>query len=336
MDKKLFKTRDEIYKKCPSIYWELSIFGIIFAVALAALEAVAPGLYIATFGILFFPLLFAIYITLLTIKYGGTVTVKSTFNISKSYFSGGNFGCFRIIRCFLHALLVEVIADTVFTLLLVPIFKGIYGQVFTEGIEEFINALYGSDLDALNNILDSENCVTLYLECTASFSFSAGLFAFIFGICFNSLNVYLCANIPNASAAFCSAIFNRFFKRKGKQYRKDFWSLNWPVFALLLIGIVGGYALTILIDIDFAYGRTISSMVGLLFLIPFAPFFFAGMEALFAKYNEDFKKASAYLTQSYLINLKNNAQISEEDKAKIDELLSRSNEVPKDDENQEK
>ena len=87
-------------------------------------------------------------------------------------------------------------------------------------------------------------------------------------------------------------------------------------------------------SIDFSYSLVISSMTGLALTIPFSPFFFAGCEALFAKYNEDMRKASMDLTQGFLIDLKNNVNLSDEDKAKIDELLSKGNkkdEVNKDD-----
>ncbi len=73
----------------------------------------------------------------------------------------------------------------------------------------------------------------------------------------------------------------------------------------------------------FAYASPISTMLGIFLTIPFAPFFFAGMEALFAKYNGDLKQASMDLTNGFLNEIKNNIHLSEEDKAKIEELLSK-------------
>lgn len=325
MDKKLIKTREEIFKKCPAIFWEVSLFLVIFAIAMVALDSLIPGLSVIIFGVLFFPLLYSTFMTLYTIKFGGTVTVKSTYAISISYFKRNSFGCFRILRCLLFALLADVLAAIVFSIALDNIFTSIYGSVFTDSFQQLIDLYYSGDIEALNSFLLSDNCAAFYLDSVTSFSLTIGIAFFIFEISYNSPNVYLCANIPNATAAFSTTVFKNFLRRNSRSYRKDFWSLNWPMFVLLLIGMTLGYVLAIALDIDFTYGLPISTMFGLVCLIPFAPFFFAGMEALFAKYNEKMRKASADLTQSFLRNLKENANLSDEDKAKIEELLSKEN-----------
>lgn len=338
MDKKLFATRKEIYNKCPSIFWEVSIFALILAIAVAAIEAVIPVLSLPVYAFIFFPVLFATYMTLYTIKFGGTVTVKSTFAISRSYFSRSNFGCFRLIRCFFHAVLVEIIASIFVMLIFEKVYTNLYGATFVEQLSEFVDALYNNP-DVALDILSNDSYVTSYYNYSVSISYSIAVISFVFGVCYNSVNVYLCANIPNATATFCTTIFNRFLKTKGKSYRKDFWSLNWPLFLLLLAGMVSGYVLTYVLDIDSSYVQVISSMIGLVFIIPFAPFFFAGTEALFAKYCEDMKKASADLTKGFLRNIQRNVNLSEEDKAKIEELLSKkTNEdiEPKDENDEEK
>ena len=322
MDKKLFKTREDIYKKCPSIFWEVSIFALIIAIGLIALETVVPGLFVLTISVIFFPVLFATYMTLYSIKFGGTVTVKSTIAISTSYFKRNSFGCFRVLRCALKALLVYVIAFFVLYMVLEPIFGNIYGNAFTDSYNHLLGLYEAGDLEAAVSYLSENNPASLYLSSTRSLAGTCAVISFIFGIAFNSVNVYLCANIPGATAQFSTAVFNRFLKTKIGEYRKDFWSLNWPLFVLLIAGMVGGYLLVTGIDMPFAYALPISTMMGLFLMIPFAPFFIAGMESLFAKYNGDLKQASIDLTNGFLNDLKNNIRLSPEDKAKIEELLS--------------
>ena len=323
MDKKLFKTREDIYKKCPSIFWEVSIFSLLIAIGLIALETVAPGLFVVTIFFLFFPLLYATYMTLYSIKFGGTVSAKSTLAISLTYFKRNNFGCFRIFRCFLHAILVLAIAYIVFSFALQPIFESIYGDAFNESYN-YLQGLYANnDFDGALNYLRESNPTAFFFNFTLSLGCSFGVIAFIFGITFNSTNVYLCANIPGATAQFSTAVFNRFLAFRGGSYRKDFWSLNWPLFVLLLAGIVSGYFLVIGVNMPFDLALPISTMIGIFFMIPFAPFFFAGMESLFAKYNADLKQASVDITNNFLIQIKNNIRLSEEDKAKLEELLSK-------------
>lgn len=323
MDKKLFKTREDIYKKCPSVFWEVSIFCLIIGIAFIALDTVFFGFFVLTISLFFMPLLYSTYMTLYSIKFGGTVTFKSTFSISLAYFRRNNFGCFRIMRCFFKALLVDLIAVLFLFGILMITFENAYGDAFTESYNKVLEFYSNGDAEAVLNYLAESNPAALYFDCVSSFSASCAVIAFIFGIAFNSPNVYLCANIPGATAQFSTAVFNKFLKNNAHSYRKDFWSLNWPVFVLLLFGIVAGYCLVILIDLPLSYGLPISTMVGMLCMIPFAPFFFAGMEALFAKYNGHMKQASVDLTNGFLKELKNNANLSEEDKAKIEELLSK-------------
>ena len=334
MDKKLFKTREDIYKKCPSIFWEVSIFGLVFGIASAAFAMVFSLFSILTFALLFFPMLFATFMTLFTIKYGGTVTVKSTFAISLGYYRRSNFGCFRLLRCFGHAFLVDLIASSLLMFILQAAFKGVYGDALINAFNEFEELYAAGNVEAIYNYLAGDNCFATFYTCLTSFSISISIVAFVFGVAFNSVNVYLCSSIPGATAAFSTAVFKRFLKDHINSYRKDFWSLNWPLILLLIVGIAGGYALVFGLQMDYGYGLPISSMIGIAFMIPFAPFFFAGMEALFAKYNPQMKQASMDLTQGFLNDLKDNVNISEEDRQKIEELLNKSlhkeNDVPLD------
>ncbi|MCR5309709.1 MAG: hypothetical protein K6E21_06355 [Bacilli bacterium] len=323
MDKKLFKTREDIYKKCPSIFWEVSIFCFVVAIGFIALDTVVPGLFIITISLLFIPVLYATYMTLYSIKFGGTVTIGTTLGLSLSYYRRNSFGCFRLLRCFLKTLLVEAIATVILYFLLQAIFENIYGNQFVESMKYASDLYINGDSEGFLDYLSEDNVASFFMSCVAYFSTSCATVAFIFGIAFNSINLYLCANIPGATAQFSTAVFNRFLKVKINSYRKDFWSLQWPLFALLIAGITGGYLLVMLAEMEFSLALPISTIGGIILMIPFAPFYFAGCEALFAKYNPDMKEASVELTNGFLREIKNNINLSEEDKKKIEELLSK-------------
>ena len=323
MDKKLFKTREDVYKKCPSIFWEVSTFCLIFAIASAAFAIVFSVFSVLTFALLFFPILFATFMTLYSIKFGGTVTVKATFAIAMGYYRRNNFGCFRLLRCFGIALLVNIGAVLLFYFTLPYLFEAIYGDAFKEAYNKFVEIYSAGQLEELAEFLMGDNLYATFYAVVSSLSFSCGLITFVYGVTYNSPNVYLCSSIPGATAMFSTAVFKRFLRDNSNSYRKDFWSLNWPVFILLPLGIAAGYGLVYGLKLDVAYGIPISTMIGIAFLIPFGPFFFAGMEALFAKYQPQLKKASMDLTNSFLTDLKNNINIPEEDRKKIEELLNK-------------
>jgi len=322
MDKKLLATRKEIYGRCPSIFWGVSIFTILLAIALVALEVLVPGLYIATFGLIFFPVLYSAFITLYTIKFGGVISLKSIFVISAAYFKPSAFGCFRLIRNFLFSILAYLIASVVCFAILYPVFESIYGSLFIDSIQQFID-LASSSEEAFIDFISENNPMTLYITVGSSFAFSVGVIYFIFAVSYKSLVVYISANLPNGRANFASSIFGFFLKKGKKEYTRDFFLLNWPMLVLLILGIVVGYVLVFSLELEPSLLEPISSIIGLVFLIPMTPFFFAGMEALFIKYDSQIKNASKDMTLSFLQKIKDQGKLSPDDLAKVNDLLNK-------------
>lgn len=322
MDKKLFATRKDIYSKCPSIYWSVSAFTLLFAIALAAFEAVVPGLSILTFGLLFFPLLYSAYISLYTIKLGGTISFKSTFMISRSYFKPSSFGCFRIFKNLLAAIIVYVLASTVFCFIFYYIFNNVYGSLFRDSIQQMLDLINASD-EAFADFLAEDNPLTFYLNVVSACSYCAGLIAFIFGITYYAPVVYISANLPNGRGNLAASIFSFFLKKNKREYRADFFSLNWPLFLLLVFGMNVGFFLVLALNQSPSMLQHFAIIGGLVFIIPMSPFYFASCESLFAKYDEEIKKSSKDMTIGFLKKIKQQGNLSEEDLAKVNAVLNK-------------
>ena len=151
-----------------------------------------------------------------------------------------------------------------------------------------------------------------------------GLYNVVGGVV--AMFTFVSTTMSNASNRFFAYALGQNNETNQRKTFQTMWFVYLIVtFVLLILGIIGGYGLVIAIDLPLRYGLPISTMAGMLLMIPFAPFFFAGTEALFAKYNGEMKQASVDLTNSFLMELKNNVNLSEEDKAKIEEMLSKKN-----------
>lgn len=322
MDSKLFATRKQIYSRSPSIFWLVSIFVALLALAIIALEVVAPGLYLLTFCFIFIPVFFASFVTLFTIKYGGTLSLKSTLVISRSYFRNNSFGVFRLIKTFIKYFIVRFLTMIVFTFILDIIFTNIYGDLFVSLLEEVQNSL--GNLEII-----TEEPLMLFFALINALSFSCSFIVIIYSIIFNSLCIYISASLPDAPASVSTSLFSYFVKTKGSKYKKDFWSLNWPLFALLILGITVGYVIFLFFELEEMYAIVLTSACGIVFMIPFLPFMFANMEALFAKYEKQIKSSSQEMAVEAIKKIKARTNLSAEELDELNDILKKSEEKNK-------
>jgi len=323
--KELVKSRNKIYSGSPSIFWVMSVFCVLVLLGTIALELVIPAGTIISFPLLFCPIFFACYAILYTIKFGGTVTVGSTFKIGFTYFKNPNFGCFRLIRNLFKAVLVYLIASAVLSIVCRYIFTNIYGADFTNSYDELMSFSTSLDMEAFVNFLSQESLAIDYINMYGSLANSCGIFAFVFGIIYSSISLYTRINLQQAPAPAVNGLVNEFLKSYRKEYRRDFWYLNWPIFLLLLVGFAAGYLIIILGKFDYNYLIIITSLTGIIFMLPYVPFMFANMEALFDKYGPEFKKTGERMAEEALDNLKQRDDLSEEDKKRIEEIIAERN-----------
>lgn len=322
MDNRLIVTRDEIYKKCPSIFWEVSIFTMLVAIALAGLEALVPGLYFFTYAIIFFPILYCAFVTLYSIKFGGTISLKSTFVISRSYFKPNAFGCFDLIKSLLWAFLVNLGFSLVIGFIVEPIMTIVHGEAFTNSLEEMV-ATFSTSYEAIYEFFSKDSLAVTYIGICNAIAFTFGLLFFVYRIASRSPSIYIGLNMEKARASFSVRSFSFFIKNNRKEYLKDFFGLNWVLFVLFIIGEGVGYGLAAALELDVDYLLVITSVGGLLFMIPMVPYFFANAEALFNKYQDKLKNSSKDMTLDLLKRLKASGKLTPDDLAKVDELMKK-------------
>lgn len=325
MAKELIEKRNKVYSNSPTIFWTMSIFCILVLIGFIALDAVVPSLSIITLPIFFFPLLFACFAILFSIKYGGTVTLGTTFTIGLTYFRSPNFGCFNLLKNLLKGLLVYFVSLFIFMLVLNPIFLKIYGQEFIDSYQGLIDFSMSTDVEAMQDFLNNNPLIVNYLVLSNALASTFGILFFTYGVIFSSISVYVRMGLPLAPGPAITGLVNEFFRYNRRSYRRDFWFLNWPVFLLLILGNVVGYLIVILIDMEYFYLNILPNIIGFGLMLIFLPFMFANMEALFDKYSLDFKKTGDRLARDALSALKRRSDINEEEKRKIEEFLEEGN-----------
>ena len=325
MANQLIEKRNKVYSNSPNVFWTMSIFCVIVLMGFIALDAVVPEISIITLPLFFFPLLFACFAILYTIKFGGTVTLGTTFRFGLTYFKNPNFGCFRLIKNLLKAILVAVISFVILSVILSMVFMNIYGQEFLDSYQELMDISTNYDLEVYQAFINSDPIVLKYLNLVMGMSLSCGIYFFIYGVIFSSISLYVRMSLQQASGPAINGLVNEFMRFYKGEYRRDFWFLNWPLFLLLLIGNVVGYIIVIFTKLDYSYCSILSSIVGVGFMLPFVPFMFANMETLFDKYSLDFKKTGDRLAKEALDSLRRRSDLNEEEKRRIEEYLEGNN-----------
>jgi hypothetical protein len=114
------------------------------------------------------------------------------------------------------------------------------------------------------------------------------------------------------------AINNTFLKIK-KAYYRDWFSLNWPIIALSLLGATTGILLTILLFKNVAYLGASICVGSVLFVMFFLPFYFSNMEVLYHRYEASFKEGNKKAIEIFLERISNSIELSEEEKRKLEE-----------------
>ena len=121
-------------------------------------------------------------------------------------------------------------------------------------------------------------------------------------------------------------IHNQVFKNVGRQIRKDYFSLNWPFIPLYVIFSLGvGFVVAYYINLDSAWVSSLGVASGLLSLMFFFPFFFGNMEAIYQKYEMEYKRATIEVTQKLYESIRQRIDLNEEEKKTLEDALNRLN-----------
>ena len=270
----------EIYKKHKLNSWILSIICGLFIAALLLIGILSEIFYLLIIPLVVFPFFFSCFLCHLGLSRKDELTAGNLFKGYSLFFKYPYRSSFSAIRSFFKTLLVELAVSGA----VLGICYAIYSQseTFSVTINEIIEQLANNTItnESLQALLDAnDNEVGNYVNITNAITFLIGALAFIIFISRESITIYTRLNIKNVPLAH--QIARAAIRVNYKQFNKAYFALNWPLFVIILVGMIGGCVLSIMVFDNYAICGAVGLAMGIGLSSFFLPFYFANMEAIF-------------------------------------------------------
>ena len=242
--------------------WVLGIF-VAFVLALVSLLGYfSPFIAIILTLLVSFPVIFASSLGHIASMNKEGISAGTQFKRGLSFFSINNSRCFRILPSMLFSLIVYFAVDVTATIVLIVIFNvakpGLFSEIYNEILEFLTNPEILSYEEALGENIIYFNYYRLFTVVPSSI---CAVTFFIYRVSLNSLSLYSKKTFGDSPIIF--AVNVEVFRRYKKEIRKDYLSLNFPLFILFfLFSVVTMILSTIYISIDAEKVNAISDSLG--------------------------------------------------------------------------
>mgnify|MGYP003317014025 CR=1 FL=1 len=241
------------------------------------------------------------------------------FMMFKLYFSRFFFGCFKMLKAFLIALLwvfvITFVASMVFFLLNQDLLNAMSALIESVPQEEMATELI--------KLMESNNNYNLFMILSNAASLFVGFFVFTHHAMIEGFKYYFnfLAKAP-ILAQDLNTISRPTFKKIRKPFYKDYYKCVWFIPILMLVGYVGGVALAFFfLDVDVIQLSVIGLFGSLLTTMFAIPYYFDCTLQIFKKYHNEYINNFVKLSMDTLKEMKKNEEISKEKEKEIIDFL---------------
>lgn len=272
--------------------WIISVICGLFLGALTLLGLISEAVIIILVPFLILPFLFSCALSHASLGEKDELTASNMFGFYRLFYRPPFFSSFSAIRSFFKALLTELVFGFVATGIIYAIFNS-RSETFILTLNQVIESIsdmsitteqYQAALEANGGELGH------FMDLTNAVNFLIFAFAFIFFILKEEITIYIRVVTKNMPLAHRIARFA--ISENYKKYLKMYWALNWPLFLIIIAGMVGGCVLSILAFNNYAICGTVGLAMGIALSSTFLPFYFSNMEATFEDLTIDISSAS--------------------------------------------
>lgn len=320
----LINRAKEIYKNTAMGSWVLGVTTGLLIAAILALDLVLPFLSAITVPLLIVPIVLSAIVQHIMLRRGQNLTVLGSLRSFSLYYTSTFFGCFSIILSFLKSLLVFLVLEFIVSSVVSTLFQ-IYSPAFVSTMTSFVKLIEEpefSSADLMKLLEANGGILNIYLIVVFAPTFLITCIFFIYTISRNSLNVYLKMNLKNANMRFVKLIYSDTLRRNRFRMLKDYFLLNWPLYLLLVLGFSGGAVLGFFWKGEINIVISCALILGMILVSFFLPFYFANNEALFEKYEPQFKLGVTNIANMMVERLQQNIELTVDEKNAIEKTLS--------------
>ena len=314
----------DYYRHSPISCWILGLTTGVIVAGIIALDLLVPFLSFLTIPLLIIPIIFSATIQHVMLHSNAQITVTSSFRTFILYFKRDFFGTYSIIFNFFKSLILFLILETSISMVTSYIMLIINPQ-FQTSVESLNQLIYSyeftyeqivAQLEANNYLLF--NYVTIVLI-PALF---IALIFFIYNLSRYSMMVYYKMHLKRTDSRFAKLVYQFALRGRRKEMLRNYLSLQWPLYVLLVLGFGGGSFIGYYFFHDLfkmiGFGLVGGAALGMFFL----PFYFSNMQALYDMYAGLYKEVTKSVTHSIIGNLQSDIEFSEQEKERLEETLS--------------
>ncbi len=276
--------------------WIISVICGLFLGALSLLGLISEALIIILIPFVILPFLFACILSHASLAEKDELTAGNLFGFYRLFFRPPFFNSFSAIRSFFKSLLVEIVLGFAATGIVYAIYS--QSETFVVSLNQLIESIstmsitteqYQALLDSnggeLGNFMDLTNAINFFI-------FAA---AFILFILKEEITIYLRVIMKNVPLAH--QISRESIKNNQKKFMGAFLGLNWPLFVILIAGMIGGTVLSIMVFHNYAICGAVGLAMGIGLSSLFLPFYFSNMEAIFEYLSIDISSSTSKYLQ---------------------------------------
>ena len=319
-------------KQNTSSYILVSVMCGLFLILAATLAFLDVLLFILVIPLIVLPILFASHIACYYLEANQPITVSAIFRYYAGFYRPQFRGSFRGIRAFLLSLAFYFGGMVICYVVFYSIFQQLYGATFAESFSNLAKAYMLEEMtyeDLIAILNDNDGMLLTFFSYVSSMPLALAIPWFIYSITSSSISVYYRSNIVTPSTSLIRLAINNTFLKIKKSYYRDWFSLNWPIIALSLLGATTGILLTILLFKNVTYLGASICVGSVLFVMFFLPFYFSNMEVLYHRYEPYFKDGNKAAVEMILRRIQNSIELSEEEKEELEKSFNNDGEEEK-------
>ena len=321
---KLRQQASEYYRHSPISCWILGLTSGVLVAAIIALDLLVPFISFLAFPFLVVPILFSAQVQHVMLKTEATITVTSTLRTFGLYYKRDFFGTFSIIFNFLKSLILFLVLETSISMIASYIFMLVNPQ-FEASVNSLYQLLYSYEFtyeDIVNQLNANNYLILKFLSVCIIPSVFISLIFFIYNLSRYSLMVYYKMHLRRTDSRFAKLVYQFASRGRRMEMFKNYMSLQWPLYLLLVLGFAGGSVFGYFFYYDIlkmiSFGMVGGALLGAFFL----PFYFSNMQAFYDMYAGLYDAVTKEVTTSLIGRLQSDIDLSEQEKERLEETLS--------------
>lgn len=322
------QSASDIYRKTTLESWIIGLLSGFLVSGLIGLGFLSFLLTLVAVPLICLPIIFAAHLSHYGARFGRELTFTGMMKQFALYFRRPFSSSFSFFPSFLKALITFFIAQTIFAVIGFYIVSYINPNLM-DSMNQFLE-VYNNSVDMTLDTLDelllaNDGALLLFVAVSEIPAFTVAFMVFAYFASRSSVGVFIRLNTPSNNTQFIRVVQADATRRNRRAMMKDYWSLNWPLFVLMLLGAAGGGIGFSFInsqpEICLAAALTGGSLLASFFL----PFYLNNMEAIYEKYREEFNLSVKNISRMIMTSIESNIQDNIDEMEKLKKQLEEEN-----------